>query len=123
MYPITPEAVYTAIACTAILVFGFYEYRRREQVHQLRMALLRRGELPPDPGRAAPVSRLVATVLVTLAYAGALGILVRLAAQAAPRYARSVLGVLLALLPPLVVLVLIIIRDFRRLTRARREAP
>jgi len=87
------------------------------------MALLRRGELPPDPGRASPVSRLVATGLVSFLYAACLGVVLRLALHAPPRSARSVAGILLALTPPLVVLVLIIIRDFRRLMRQRREAP
>jgi len=123
MNSITPDAVNAAIICTIIVAFGFYEYRRRAERHQLRMALLRKGELPPDAGRAAPGSRLAATALVTLVYASFLAILVYLAAHASPRYGTPIIWTTVFLFPPLVPLVLMLIRDFRRMRLIREVKP
>lgn len=121
MYSITPEIVNTAIICTLIIIFGFYEYRRREEAHRLRMAILRRGELPPDAGRPWPAVNLLSLGSVCILYAACLGVLLFMAVKVQPKYGSPILTVVAVLSPPLLLLVLMFIRDLRRLMRHRRE--
>jgi len=117
MHAMTPEA----FTCLLILVLGFYEYRRREEIHRLRMELLRRGDIPPDTSREWPEGRLLAVGVVLLLYAACLGGVILFTLNVGPKYASDI-NVIVALLSlPLLFLVLIFVRDMRRFMRNRKE--
>ncbi|HTO95090.1 MAG TPA: hypothetical protein VMM80_11940 [Bacteroidota bacterium] len=121
MASVTPETAYTALICAVIIVFGFYEYRRREEIHRLRMELLRRGDIPPDTSREWPQGRLLATGLVSLLYAACLGGVISLTSNVGPKYAGSLATIVALLSLPLLFLVLMFIRDMRRYMHNRKE--
>jgi len=117
----TPETIYAATLSAAILIYGFYEYRRREETHRLRMELLRRGDIPPDTSRQWPQGALIASGLVTLLYAASLGGVLFLTLKVGPKYAVSIRSIVAFLSLPLLFLVLMFLRDLRRFVRNRKE--
>jgi len=114
-------AIQVATLCVVIVAAGFYEYRRREGAHRLKLAILRRGEIPPDVGRPRPALRLLSLGSVCLIYAACLGGLEFMAASNGLHYSRPIHTIAAALSPPLVFLLLMFIRDLRRLRRRRQE--
>jgi len=121
MHAMTPETICTAFVSTLIVIFGFTEYRRREETHRLRMELLRRGDIPPDTGREWPRGRLLATGLVSLLYAACLGGVIFLTSKVGPKYAGFIHSLAALLSLPLLFLVLIFIRDLRRFMHHRKK--
>lgn len=103
----------------AIVLYGTFEYHRREQRHREAMSYLRRGEQPP----ARPGNHLLVSLMTT----GAVGVLLLVSGSMLiihgvriPRYGASIvpIGLIFALLA--IPVIVMFVRDLR-LYRSRRR--
>ena len=112
------SSISTLIWTAAILLYGIYEYRRRDRRHRLDMEYLRRRiEPPPESELLVPLWRTVTVAITAFIAIGAAGFLM-LTGIRHPEYRTPmiVIGcVFLSLAAPLIYM---IVRD-RRLPRGK----
>ena len=116
------SSISTLIMTAAILLYGLYEYRRRDRRHRVDMEYLRRRiEPPPGAELLVPVWRTVTVALTACVAIGAAGILM-FKGITIPRYGTPLIFIgcfFLFLAAPLIYM---IVRD-RRLPRGRLRRP
>jgi high-affinity Fe2+/Pb2+ permease len=97
-----------------ILLYGVYEYRRREKAHSAAMEHLRRGEAYSGVESAPPAWNLITTGSVCVLLAGFAAMLFYTGLHSHNNSAGplEIMGGMMTV--PLVILVLIFVRDLRR---------
>lgn len=112
------SSISTLIWTAAILLYGIYEYRRRDRRHRLDMEYLRRRiEPPPDSELLVPLWR-TATVAITACIAiGAAGFLMFTGIRH-PGYRTPMIVIACVFLSLAAPLIYMIVRD-RRLPRGK----
>jgi hypothetical protein len=106
------------IIAAAILLYGTYEYRRRERQHRLDMEYLRRGIDPPHESElVVPRWRILTVALTACIAIGAAGFLI-FKGITHPGYMAPMIIIALLFLSLAAPLIYMIVRD-RRLPRGR----
>ena len=106
------------IIAAAILLYGTFEYRRRERLHRLDMEYLRRGiEPPPESELLVPLWRTLTVALTACIAIGAAGVLI-FKGITHPEYGAPMIFIALFFISLAAPLVYMIVRD-RRLPRGR----
>lgn len=117
------SSIPTLIMTAAILLYGLYEYRRRDRRHRLDMEYLRRKiQPPPDAEMLVPLWRILTVALTACIAIGAAGVLIY-RGMMLPRYGTPLILIGCFFLFLAAPLVYIIVRD-RRLPPGRlRRSP
>ena len=103
-----------------IVLYGAYEYRRRENLHGELMDYLRRGEIPPGGGSKTSLWRVITTASTCALFAGFAGMLFY-AGMHSPDSSGIPLEIMGGMITaPVVILVLIFVRDRRQFAGTRK---
>jgi hypothetical protein len=102
-----------------IAAYVLFEYRRREELHQRDLALLRKGERPADAVQLIPAWKVFTSGGVLILLMGATAYMAHLALRAHPRYA---LPLILMTGTGIILLVVVGLMFFRNLAGYRRAA-
>ncbi len=112
------SSISTLIWTAAILLYGIYEYRRRERRHRLDMEYLRRRiEPPPESELLVPLWRTVTVAITAFIAIGAAGFLM-LTGIRHPEYRTPMIVIACVFLSLAAPLIYMIVRD-RRLPRGK----
>jgi hypothetical protein len=110
---------YSSLAITvAILLYGLYEYRRRERIHRVDMEFLRRRIEPPQDSELIVPRWRILTVAVTALITLAVGGVMVFRGIVTPRYGSPLIVIGCFFLLLAAPLILMILRD-RRIPRGR----
>jgi hypothetical protein len=104
-----------------IILYGLYEYRRRERAHSAALERLSRGETLSIQETRPALWRLFTTGSVCIALAAFAALLITTGLRSGDS-ASQPLGIMgCMVLPPLLLLLLILVRDVREYKALRRE--